>query len=92
MTTGRESCPAHHVTPDQIRAIPLPPSTDINAWIDAEISKAARGTSIVSRSDAGEIARGAALTVIADVDTLIKNLRRIGYTVLEPLSGQDELR
>ena len=36
---------------------------------------------MVSAIDAAEIARGAALQIIADRDTLIANLRTAGYTV-----------
>jgi len=74
-----------------IRQIPIPPAASINAWIDSEIAKAAQGTSLIGRTEAAEIARGACLAIIADRETLIKNLRGAGYTVIEPSKGVQEI-
>ena len=85
---------ADRVATDQIREIPLPPSTGINAWIDAEVANnvygAMAGDEVVTVEVAAEIARGAALAVIADRETLIANLRRAGYVVSAP--GEENFR
>ncbi len=69
----------------------------INAWIDRQIA-AKEGTALSGRpagwlftEDAAEIARGAALHIIADRETLIANLRKAGYTVIEPGQNAKEL-
>lgn len=71
----------------------LPPKgTSINAWIDQQIEGAKyvfhhgeyEGQDVIMPAAAAEIARGAALQVIADKETLIANLRRAGYTVIGP--------
>lgn len=78
------------VTADQIRSIPVAPSSSsgINAWIDEQVANNVHGLmagdEVVTVEAAAEIARGAALSIIADKETLIANLRRAGYTVTAP--------
>lgn len=77
----------------------LPPKgTDLNTWIEQMVSRAKKmftskdiGTRrMIYPEDAADIARAAALFVIADKDTLIGNLRNAGYTVIEPDSPAAE--
>lgn len=77
-----------------IRTIPLPSSKGINAWIDAQIANNVHGSmagdEVVTVEAASEIARGAALAIIADRETLIANLRGAGYVVTAP--GEENFR
>ena len=77
-----------------VREIPVPPpSTGINAWIESEIERinGSREGWTMSHDEARELARGACLAIIADRETLIKNLRGAGYTVIEPSKGVQEI-
>lgn len=59
----------------------------LNQWIDDEIEKMMVSPLYFSphqREQIGELARGAAIHVINDVETLIGNLRAAGYTVTPP--------
>lgn len=79
-------------TPRQITTteLGLPANgVDLNKWIDSEIdrhleTRGADKSNYIAVEYAAHIARGAALQVIADHTTLIANLRRVGYVVLDP--------
>lgn len=72
----------------------LPPKgTNLNQWINERISMVERieytaggdpDRGYVWSEDAAEIARGACLALIADVDTIIKNLTAHGYKIMAP--------
>lgn len=66
-------------------------SDKLNQWIDDEVAAASGKpvqfdihTRFITIDDAAEIARGAAVHVITDTETLIGNLRGAGYVVIEP--------
>ncbi len=55
---------------------------NLNQWIDREVANEEHAGFVTSGA-AAEIARGAALQVIADKATLIRNLENAGYVVTE---------
>lgn len=94
MTVPSQTPEAAELIDRAIRTIPLPSSRDINAWIDAEVANNVHGSmagdEVVTVEAAAEIARGAALAIIADRETLIANLRGAGYVVTAP--GEENFR
>lgn len=71
----------------------------LNKWIDDEVERHAQkdlqfdeDSIFITTDDAAEIARGAAVIVMTDQDTLIGNLTAAGYVVLSPGEQSDILK